>query len=75
MNQYEVDEISFEINHNDSSKTFYLKNRNKMRSTIDVSNRLEYIDSQPTNASMKKVSTELIQEILGYGSSDFNQVA
>jgi hypothetical protein len=75
MNQYEVDEISFEINDNHSSKTFYLKNKNKMRANIDVSNRLEYLDSEPTYSSMKKVATELIQEILGYGSSDFEQVA
>ena len=75
MNQYEVDEISFEINFNDSSKTFYLKNKNKMRANIDVSNRLEYLDSEPTYSSMKKVAIELIQEILGYDSSDYDQVA
>jgi len=75
MNQYEVDEISFEINYNDSSKTFYLKNNNKMRANIEVSNRLEYLDREPTYSSKKKVAIELIQEILGYGSSGFDQVA
>jgi hypothetical protein len=75
MNQYDVDEISFEINYNDSSKTFYLKDKNKMRANIDISNKLEYLDSEPTYSSMKKVALELIHEILGYGSSDFEQVA
>lgn len=75
MSKYVVDEISFEINHNDSSKTFYLKNKNRMRANIDVSNRLKYVGYEPTYESQKSVALDLIQEILGYGLSNFDEVA
>lgn len=75
VNQYEIDEISFEINHNNSSKTFYLKDRSKMRSNIDVTKRLDYVGEEPTKASKIRVSLQIISEILNYGSSGFNEVA
>ncbi|EPR70079.1 hypothetical protein ADIWIN_3942 [Winogradskyella psychrotolerans RS-3] len=75
MSKYVVDEISFGINHNDSSKTFYLKNKNRMRANIDVSNRLKYVGYEPTYESQKSVALDLIQEILGYGLSNFDEVA
>lgn len=75
MSKFVVDEISFEINHNDSSKTFYLKNKNRMRANIDVSNRLKYVGYEPTYESQKAVALDLIQEILGYGLSNFDEVA
>ena len=66
VNQYEVDEISFEINYNNSSKTFYLKDRGKMRSNIDVSRRLEFVNEEATYESKKRVALELINEIVSY---------
>ena len=75
LNQYEVDEISFEINHNSSSKTFYLKNKGSMRANIDVTKRLDFVNSEPTFHSLRKVALELIYEILDYRSSDFDEVA
>jgi hypothetical protein len=75
MNEFEVDEISFEINHNGSSKTFYLKEKSSMRANIEVSNRLDFVDGEPTEDSMIKVSIALIKEILGFNSSDLNEVA
>lgn len=75
MNEFEVDEISFEINHNGSSKTFYLKEKSSMRANIDVSNRLDFIDGDPTQDSMIKVALSLINAILGFDSSGLNEVA
>ncbi|WP_425076150.1 hypothetical protein [Psychroserpens sp. S379A] len=75
MDEFEVDEISFEINYNGSSKTFFIREKSKMRSNIDVSNRLKFIDGEATNDSLIKVSIELINEILGFDSSDFDEVA
>ena len=75
MSKYEVDEISFEINYKGSSKTFYLKNKNRMRANIDVSNRLKYLGGEPTYESMKDVSLDLIHETIGYGLSSFDNVA
>jgi hypothetical protein len=75
MNEYEVDEISFEINHNSSSKTFYLKDKSSMRANIDVSNRLDFIDGDPTQDSMIRVAISLINEILGFDSSGLDEVA
>ena len=75
MNEFEVDEISFEINHNGSSKTFYLKEKSSMRANIDVSNRLDFIDGEATYDSMTKVAIELVNEILGFDSSGLGEVA
>lgn len=69
----EVDEISFEINYRNSSKTFYLKDRSKMRSNIDVSERLDIVHEEPTYASKKRVALELIKEILNYDSVELNE--
>ncbi|WP_147678889.1 hypothetical protein [Algibacter pacificus] len=68
INQYEVDDISFLINYNGESKTFYMKDRSRMRAIIDVSNQLMYADGNPTYNSMVKASLNLIDEILGVDS-------
>jgi hypothetical protein len=72
---FESDEISFVINFENSSKTFYIKNKSKMRSNIDVSGRLEYLDDGPTYTSKVKVALELINEIQDYGIDDKLEVA
>jgi hypothetical protein len=75
MNEFKVDEISFEINYNGSSKTFCLKEKSSMRANIDVSNRLDFIDGEATKESMVKVAINLIDEILGFNSSELDEVA
>lgn len=75
MNEFEVDEISFEINHNNSSKTFLVKDKTSMRANIDVSKRLEYINGEPTYISMKKVAYDIIFEIIDNQSFDLDDVA
>jgi len=75
MNKYDVDDVSFEINYKGSTKTFYIKDRSRMRSIIDVSNQLEYIDGEPTYLSMIEVSLELIKQILGDDALDINEAA
>jgi hypothetical protein len=75
MNKYDVDDISFEINYKGSTKTFYMKDRSRMRPVIDVSNQLEYIAGEPTYNSMIEVSLSLIKQILGFNSLDLNDAA
>ncbi|PIB32963.1 hypothetical protein BFP78_01485 [Gaetbulibacter sp. 5U11] len=73
--QYLVDEIAFEICHNGSSKTLYIKDKSKMRSNIDVSRRLEFEGGLPKYSSMKKVALDLIHEILDYDSLSLSEAA
>ncbi|WAC00798.1 hypothetical protein N7U66_10875 [Lacinutrix neustonica] len=75
MNQYEVDEISFEVNHNGASKTFYIKDKACMRANVDVSKRLDIINGEATYESMKMIGVVLIKEILDFGFSYYNEVA
>lgn len=55
------DEVSFVIHHNSVSKTFYIKNKSKTRSDIDVTNYLNYVNGEPTNESLLEVSWRLIR--------------
>jgi len=75
FNHYLVDEIAFEICHNGSSKTFYIKDKSKMRSNIDVSERVNFGNGQPTYSSMKRAALDLIDEMLGYDALDLSQAA
>lgn len=75
LNQYEIDEVSFEINFNSSSKTFYLKDKSRMRSNIDVTKRLNFIDGNPTYESKKKVALDLIIEIIDNDFINYTEVA
>ena len=68
--QYDVDEISFEMNYNSSTKTFYVRDKSKMRPNIDVQKLLDFIDDDPTYESMKRVAFELIDQIEGYNFDD-----
>jgi len=72
---FESDEISFVINFRNSSKTFYIRDKGKMRPNIDVTKRLEFIGDIPTHESMIKVAIELIYEIQGFVLDDISKVA
>ena len=75
FNQYLVDEIAFEICHDGSSKTLYIKDHSKMRSNIDVSKRLEFEGGLPTYSSMKRAALDLIYEMLDYNSLSLSEAA
>jgi hypothetical protein len=61
MDKGDYDEIAFVLGVDGSSKTFYVKNHEKIRSNIDVSNLVEYEEGEPTFESLIKVSLEIIQ--------------
>lgn len=60
LNKGEYDEITFVLVVNGTSKTFYIKNQEKIRSNIDVSMLLEYDNGEPTIDSLRKISLEII---------------
>jgi len=62
LNKGEYDEITFVLGVNGSTKTFYVKNHERIRSNIDVSNLIEYSDGQPTTESLIKVSLDIIKQ-------------
>jgi len=61
LNKGEYDEIAFVLGINGSSKTFYVKNQEKIRSNIDVSNLVEYDNGEPTIESLIKISLDIIK--------------
>lgn len=56
------DEISFVIYQNSVSKTFYVKNKSKTRSDIDVTKYLTYVGGEPTIDSLLSISWNLIRQ-------------
>ncbi|HLF51040.1 hypothetical protein [Flavobacterium sp.] len=60
LNKGEFDEIAFVLGYGDASKTFYIKNQEKIRSNIDVTNLVEFEDGEATTDSLIKISLELI---------------
>jgi hypothetical protein len=60
LNIGDYDEIAFVLGINGSTKTFYVKNQQKIRSSIDVSNLVDYEDGEPTTESLIKVSLDII---------------
>lgn len=62
LNKGEYDEITFVLGVNGSAKTFYVKNHERIRSNVDVSNLIEYSDGQPTTESLIKVSLDIIKQ-------------
>lgn len=62
LNKGEYDEITFVLGVNGSTKTFYVKNHERIRSNVDVSNLIEYSDGQPTTESLIKVSLDIIKQ-------------
>ena len=61
MNKGSYDEITFVLGINGSSKTFYVRNQEKIRSNIDVSNLVDYIEGEPTYESLIKISLDIIK--------------
>ncbi len=61
LNKGEYDEIAFVLVVNGTSKTFYIKNQEKIRSNIDVSTLVEYDNGEPTIESLRKISLEIIR--------------
>lgn len=55
------DEIAFVLGVNGSSKTFYVRNQEKIRSNIDVSSLVEFNGDEPTDESLIKISLEIIK--------------
>ncbi|MCK8142252.1 hypothetical protein MW871_10155 [Flavobacterium sp. I-SCBP12n] len=60
LNHGEFDEISFIITHNGVSKTFYVKDKEKIRASLNVSNMVEFQDGEATFDSLIKICLELI---------------
>ncbi len=61
LDKGDFDEIVFVLGYNKSCKTFYVKNKEKIRSNIDVSDLIVYEDNLPTLESMIQISLELIE--------------
>lgn len=61
LDKGEFDEIAFVLGYNKSCKTFYIKNKEKIRSNVDVSNMIIYKDNEPTFESMIQISLELLK--------------
>ena len=60
MNQGAYDEISFVIGHNGVSKTFYIKDKEKIRTSFNVTSMLEFEEGEATFESLVRISLELI---------------
>ncbi|WP_157811570.1 hypothetical protein [Lacinutrix sp. Bg11-31] len=75
MNINGIDDVSFEISCNGSTKIFYTKDRSRMRPIINVSKLLEYVDGEPLYNSMIEVAMTSIKEILGFNSLDIDKAA
>lgn len=61
LNKGVFDEISFVLSYNGTSKTFYIKNQEKIRSNIDVTSLVEFEDGEPTMQSLIQISLQIIQ--------------
>lgn len=58
----EYDEISFVLELNGSTKTFYIKNKEKIRSNIDVTDLVEFEMGEPTIQSLIEISLGIIHK-------------
>lgn len=54
------DEITFVLEYKGTTKTFYVRNKDKTRSNIDVSNQIEYLNGEPSSDSMLKIALEIL---------------
>jgi len=54
-----LNEISFLVNYEGISKTYYIKNKSKIKSNINVSNKLSFENGSPTRESMIKVAIDM----------------
>lgn len=62
LNKGEYDEITFVLGINGSTKTFYVKNQEKIRSNVDVTSLVEYDEGEPTTESLIKISLDIIRQ-------------
>lgn len=62
LNKGDYDEIAFVLGINGSSKTFYVKNQEKIRSNIDVSSLVDYEEGEPTFESLIRISLDIIRQ-------------
>jgi hypothetical protein len=60
LDKGEFDEISFVLKFDGTSKTFYIKNKEKIRSNIDVSNLIDFDEGEPTLESLINISLNFI---------------
>lgn len=60
LDKGEFDEIVFVLGYGGVSKTFYIKNQEKIRSNIDVTSLIEFEDGEPTIESLVRISLNLI---------------
>ncbi|WP_330442286.1 hypothetical protein [Flavobacterium sp. C4GT6] len=68
------DEVSFVLSLDSRDKTFYVKDKSKIRSNIDVTSLVEYSDGEPTLESLIRVSVEIIRSS-NSSSGDSDSVA
>ena len=61
LNKGTFEEISFLLEYNGTTKTFYIRNKEKIRSNIDVSNQIDYLNGEPSISSLVKVSLEILK--------------
>lgn len=61
LNKGKFDEISFVLEYKGTTKTFYIRNKEKTRSNIDVSNQIEYLNGEPSLQSMIDVALEILK--------------
>lgn len=60
LDQGEFDEIAFVLGYNGVVKTFYIKDKEKIRASVDVTKLVEFEDGEPTYDSLVKISYDLI---------------
>lgn len=58
------DEVSFTIEFNNLSKTFYVKKKEKIRSNVDITDLVEIENGEPTRVSILNVSLNIIRRLL-----------
>lgn len=61
LDKGEFNEIAFVLEYGRTSKTFYIKNKDKIRSNVDVTSLIEFDDGEPTIESLIKISMDLIR--------------
>jgi hypothetical protein len=60
LSEGNFDEISFVLEYERVSKTFYVKRQEKIRSNVDVTKLIKFEEGEPTFESLIKVSLDLI---------------
>ena len=61
LNMGEFEEVVFVLEYEGVSKTFYIKNQEKIRSNINVTSLIEFYDGEPVIESLIRISMSLIE--------------